>query len=72
MNRYEFEVHITPAAFLRFYRGDAKHVVVRATSGQNVQLPAAMFRPYVSTEGVHGRFVIRCDADHRAVGLERC
>ncbi len=71
MNRYEFKVHITPEAFLRFYRGDAKHVVVRATSGQNVQLPAAMFRPFVAPEGVHGHFVLTCDERKKAIGLER-
>ncbi len=71
MNRYEFEIHLKPEQYLKFYRGTAQHVVVRATTGQNVQLPASIFRSFVTPDGVHGRFMLTCDADHRAPSLER-
>lgn len=71
MNRYEFEVHINPGQYLQYYRGTAQHVVVRATNGQNVQLPASIFRSHVTPDGVHGRFVLTCDENHRSPVIER-
>lgn len=71
MTRYEFELHLRPFEYLRFYEGTAKHVVVQATNGKTVQLPAAMFRSFVTPEGVHGRFVLTLDANGKSLGLER-
>jgi hypothetical protein len=71
VNRYEFEVHIKSGQFLQFYRGQAQHVVVQATTGQNVQLPASIFRSFVTPEGVHGRFVLTSNDQHKAPVLER-
>lgn len=71
MPSYEFTLSLTAAEFLPFYRGTARHVVVRATTGQKVQLPAAMFRPFVTHDGVHGRFILTCDENNKATDLRR-
>ena len=71
MNRYEFELHVSPERFLDFYRGRARNVAVPCSTGQTVQFPAAWLRKFVSPEGVHGHFVLTCDANNKLVGLER-
>ena len=71
MNRYEFELHLNSEKFLDFYRGRARTVSVQCSTGQTVQFPANLLRKFVSPEGVHGRFVLTCDANNKLIGLER-
>lgn len=71
MPRYEFSLNIPAEEFLRVYQGTVSHVVVRATTGQRVQVPAARFRPFVTPEGVAGRFVLTCDENHKCLDLQR-
>lgn len=71
MNRYEFELHISPERYLDYYRGMVQHVVVRCTSGQTVQFPASLLQRFVSQEGIHGRFELSCDEAHKGAELRR-
>jgi hypothetical protein len=71
MHRYEFQLHITSAAYLDYYRGRARHVVARCANGQTVQFPASLLQGFVTTEGIHGGFVLTCDENHKCPGLER-
>ncbi len=71
MHRYEFRVHLSPQEFLRVYQGAVSHLVVRATTGQRVQVPASRFRPFVTPDGVSGRFVLTCDDQHKCLDLQR-
>lgn len=71
MPRYEFHLQISAEQFLRVYQGTASHLVVRATTGQRVQLPAARFRPFVTPDGVSGHFVLVCDENHKCLELQR-
>ncbi len=71
MMQYEFELHLSAARFLDYYRGSVRHIVVRCTTGQNVQFPASLVQKFVSSEGVHGKFVLTCDEKNKCLGLER-
>jgi len=71
MHRYAFHLHISADQYLDYYRGTAQHVVVRATSGQTVQFPAALLQRFITTEGVHGNFVLVCDEQHKGPSLQR-
>ena len=71
MNRYEFQLRITPEQYLDYYRGTVRQVVVRCTTGQTVQFPASLLQRFVSTEGIHGRFVLTCDERNQNPRLER-
>ncbi len=66
-----FSLNIHAAELLRYYRGEATQVEVRAGDGRLVRFPAINLRPFVTAEGVHGRFVLRFDAEQRFVALER-
>ena len=71
MNRYAFQLRISAEQYLDYYRGTAKSVIVRATSGQTVQFPASLLQQFVSTEGIHGDFVLCCDDHHKCVELQK-
>ncbi|MDR2876500.1 MAG: DUF2835 domain-containing protein [Chromatiales bacterium] len=57
--------------YLRYYQGSVSAVRVKARDGRMVQFPAQLLRRFVSREGVHGTFVLRCRVDHRLLGMER-
>jgi len=71
MPRYTFHLHLTSEQYLEYYRGTAKNVFVRANSGQTVQFPASLLQRHVSTEGIHGEFVLVCDENHKCVELQK-
>ena len=71
MNRYEFHLRITAEQYLDYYRGAARHVLVRCTTGQRVQFPAGLLQQFVTAEGIHGDFALTCDENNRNPQLER-
>jgi len=67
----EVDLAIPVAELLRLYRGEVREVVARARDGRVLRFPVSALRPFVSRDGVHGRFRIRCDAAQRLAGIER-
>ena len=71
MPELTLELNISADQLLAYYRGEAKVVRARATTGQTVQFPANALRALVSPEGIRGRYRIVFDANNKFVGLER-
>jgi len=72
INRYVVELAISADELLRLYAGTANTVVTRdRVSGRTVRFPAANLRPFVTPEGVFGRFELRVDADNRLQEIHR-
>jgi hypothetical protein len=71
MNRYEFHLRLTAEQYLDYYRGAARHVLVRCTTGQTVQFPASLLQQFVTTDGIRGDFALVCDDHNRNSRLER-
>jgi len=71
MHRYEFELHISPEAYLDYYRGTIRQVIARCATGQTVQFPASLLQRSVTPEGIHGAFALTCDEHHKCIRLER-
>ncbi len=71
MRRFEFSVRVSADEFVKVYQGAVSHLVVRAATGERVQIPAARFRPFVTPEGVTGRFVLICDEHNKCLELQR-
>ena len=71
MNRYEFQLRITADQYLDYYRGTVRHVLVRCTTGQNVQFPASLLQQFVTPDGISGEFALICDEQNRNSRLER-
>ncbi|MFK8015245.1 MAG: DUF2835 domain-containing protein [Gammaproteobacteria bacterium] len=56
--------------FLRVYQGNARDVVARADDGRSLRFPAAILRPFVTRDGISGRFRIQFDGDGRFVDIQ--
>ena len=52
MIQYEFHLRITATQYLDYYRGTVKYVVVRSSTGQNVQFPASLLQQFVTSQGI--------------------
>jgi len=66
-----FDLAISADEYLRVYQGQTKSVSVRSLDGSRVQFPAAVLRPFLLHDGVHGRFRIEFDAAHKFAGIAR-
>lgn len=71
MQRFYFSLAISADQYLRHYRGAADRVIVRAQDGRSLSFPASSLRRFVSAAGVHGRFCMTVDDDHRLLSIER-
>lgn len=66
-----FSLAISSERYLAWYAGAASAVQVRADDGRTLRFPAAELRPFVTHDGIRGRFEIEFDDNHRLVGLRR-
>ncbi|MBL1277574.1 MAG: DUF2835 domain-containing protein [Ectothiorhodospiraceae bacterium] len=71
MPEYQFRLSISAQKYLSFYEGVAQEVVVTLSNGQSLQFPAEILRPFVTREGVYGKFVLRVDAQNKLQGIDR-
>ncbi len=66
-----FSLYLPADRYLRYYRGMASNVSVVADDGRRIAFPAAALRPFVTRDGVQGRFELVTDTDHRLLRLKR-
>jgi hypothetical protein len=64
-------LRISPEAYLDYYRGLVRFVIVPTTNGERLQFPANLLVKFVTREGVEGRFALVCDANNKCVELQR-
>jgi len=69
--KIRFYLDISQAEFLSYYRGSAQSVLVQAEDGRRIRLPAANLRPFVSVEGIRGRFEISLDENNSLLDICR-
>ena len=65
MKQFEFQLKITPQQYQHYYQGAVKQVIALDSCGATIQFPAALLQRFVTANGVHGRFVLRCDDDYK-------
>jgi len=71
MKSYEFQLRISSAQYVQYYRGTVQHVVVRCTNGQTIQFPASLLQKYISPGGITGRFLLTSGDDNKGLELQR-
>ncbi len=71
MLRFEFALHIAAQDYLKYYRGEVRHVVARCADGRTVQFPATLLIPFVNSGGIRGSFVLTCDEGGKGAQLQR-
>ena len=66
-------IHLSISAqeYLKLYSGTAQVVSARAIDGRRIQFPASCLRPYVTHEGVQGRFELVIDDKNKLQTLNR-
>ncbi len=69
--KIRFRMSLSSEEYLRYYQGQAHAVMVRAEDGRRVQLPANCFRPFVTRDGLQGRFEVELDANNRLIQIAK-
>ena len=68
---FEFQISLTAREYQNFYTGTVRHILVRDSHGATLQFPAALLQRFVTSAGVHGRFMLSCDEDHKNSDLKK-
>lgn len=71
MKRFDFRPNLSVQKCEWYYRGLANQVVARCVDGTNIQIPAALIRPFLTENGVRGTFFLECDDDGKNARLAR-
>lgn len=71
MNQIIFNVIISSKEYLKVYQGSASWVNIVAEDGRRLKLPAKHLRPYLTHNGISGRFILKFDDKNAMIALER-
>lgn len=66
-----FDLDMSYTQFESVYRGNTQYIQVTDNAGKQVRFSATRLRPYLTRQGIQGRFIIRYDADHKFQSLEK-
>ena len=67
----EVSLSICAEEFVHLYSGSVKNVSCMAADGRRILFPGDILKPFVTQEGVVGRFKIDFDAQMRFVKIEQ-
>ena len=71
MKQYEFHLSISSDKYLAYDRGTIRQVVARCADGLTLQFPASLLQPFITSEGIHGDFLLTCSDDNKGAELRR-
>ena len=71
MNRFEFSINLSAQEYLQYYRGSVNKVVAQCTDGTTIQFPALLLKPFVTSGGIRGNFVLSCDQNGKNSQIKR-
>lgn len=57
--------------YLRVYQGTARSVLAWDSLGRKISFPVKVLQPFISHEGVQGKFRLDFDDQHRFVAIQR-
>ncbi len=66
-----FSLSLSFDDFLPYYQGLAKRVEVRESQGRVLHINAYHFKPFLTPDGIHGRFKILIDENGRLQNIAR-
>jgi len=66
-----FTLGLSREQFLLYYQGTVRQIQVMTDERKTVRFPAGRLRPFLTPQGIHGRFALHYDAQGRFVTLER-
>lgn len=56
--QFFFNLQLTAAEVMPYYQGQASAIVVTTLTGQRVQFPAMHLRPFITSNGISGKFCL--------------
>ncbi len=62
---------ISADEYVRVYQGTAKYVVAKSHDGRTVRFPVNILQRFLTHDGIQGVFMLRHDANHKFVSIER-
>lgn len=62
---------ISADEYQRLYQGSVRDILARSVDGRRVRFPAMILRPYVTHNGINGRFRIVFDEQNRFQAIEK-
>ena len=71
MTTYYFSIKANYQTCEALYLSTSNVVVIRAESGERVQLPSLNLRPFVTKEGINGRFRLMITSENKVHSFER-
>lgn len=71
MRHIVVDLNINADKYMAHYQGQVKDVVARALDGRRVRFPTKILQPFVSHQGIVGRFQISFDDQGRFQTIER-
>ncbi len=71
MLHYTFRLGLSTEQLLALYRGEAQRLSVVSEQGLRIELPVHHLPRFVGHGGIHGRFRLTTDENHRFIDLER-
>ena len=63
------ELAISTQELLKYYRGAASQISAVATDGQTILFPVTAIQPFVTHEGVFGRFQLQVNSQGRLLKI---
>jgi hypothetical protein len=71
MKRYLFNIELSYIECENLYISSVKTVVVRATTGERVQIPSIRLRPFVEPSGIKGTFCLTVNSENKIQSFKR-
>jgi len=71
MKIHFFLLKINRDEWLRYYRGEARTVMITSLQGLRISLPAIHFRAHTTENGIQGLFRLTLDQNNKFIRLER-
>lgn len=69
--RYTFHLKLSPDELARYYQGQAQQVSVRSEQNQVLRFAARHLRPYLTHDGISGRFELLTDEHNKLKSLRK-
>ncbi len=68
---YFFHLQLSQQELMRYYQGTASNVRVVSECGHRLQFPASRLRPFMTRNGISGRFQLTVSSANQFLNLKK-
>jgi len=70
-SEFHFSMNLSRQKYLQYYAGETISIQVQSDDGLMIRFPASALKPWVTHQGVSGKFIIRFDKNHKLIELKK-